>query len=551
MAARSPATLFSTREAGNSTKTKRKAARIRKLSILVGVCGIFLLSSFDEGVLFDARSIIVPRILATVISDDADGDQLHNAGPPADEGIDSPLNLTSAYQHHEEHMAERRLASPAPPSADIVPGNEYIVGIKSWGLAYPMLTSSTTGTCYIANQVKGTFYAPDASGRCFKIQVNEEGTSTVYQTEFSTPQCTSDNNPSSYKWHIGTQTTLYSSTHYVHYSNGDECIDVGPRRAYVFFRFNKNMAFSEYTTSVSEPSLCDYRIYITVPSCVSSTEWTYRYSPYSGSQQATALINKIGGGTVTGIYQYSLHAFTATLTSSQADALRRELIVDFVEPNYVVHSRHVGLDGGGVVSSHPLRRRRLAIPMFNVKEPAAHWGLERLSSRGGKNGKYLYFHIGEKTHLYMLDTAINENHDEFWPFDRFGNETERKVCFGNPDDYLANVHGTHAASIAAGMTYGTARNATIHPVQVLDANGKGTTTSVLCGIEWLINDQLQYNYANEVDPITNEGTGARKSIASITWGTNGRSDALDNAIANLAKVGGILAVVAASNDGGE
>ena len=130
MAARSPATLFSTREAGNSTKTKRKAARIRKLSILVGVCGIFLLWSFDEGVPFVARSIIVPRILATVISDDADGDQLaHNVGPPVDEDIDSPLNLTSAYQHHEERMAERRLASPAPPSADIVPGNEYIVGI--------------------------------------------------------------------------------------------------------------------------------------------------------------------------------------------------------------------------------------------------------------------------------------------------------------------------------------------------------------------------------------------------------------------------------------
>lgn len=116
------------------------------------------------------------------------------------------------------------------------------------------------------------------------------------------------------------------------------------------------------------------------------------------------------------------------------------------------------------------------------------------------------------------------------------------------------VSGTHVAStcIAAGILYGTARNATIHPVQVLlDASGKGTTTSVLCGVEWLINDQLQYNYANEVDSLTNEGTGARKSIASITWGTSGRSDALDNAIGNIAKVGGILPVVAAGNDGGE
>lgn len=178
-------------------------------------------------------------------------------------------------------------------------------------------------------------------------------------------------------------------------------------------------------------------------------------------------------------------------------------------------------------------------------------GLERLSSRGGKNGNYLYFHIAEKTHLYLFDTAINENHDEFWPFDRFGNETERKICIGSPDDYLTNNHGTHVASVAGGLNYGTARNATIHPVQVLDANGKGTTTSVLCGVEWLIENQLEYNYANEVDPVTNEGTGPRKSIASITWGTNGRSDALDAAIGNLAKVGGIPAVVAAGNYGGK
>ena len=544
-------TTISSAHKANATKPKAKSGTTKKLAIVVGVCAIFLLSSFDEGVLLDARSTIVPRILAAVILDEADDDHLaHNVGPPpVDEDTDTPLNLTSTYQHHELLMAERRLASPAPSSADIVPGNEYIVRIKSWGLSYT--TSSTTGRCYIADQIKGTFYAQDTSGRCFKIQVNEDGTNTIYQTEFSTSQCTDDNNPSSYKWHIGTQTTLFPSTHYVRYRNGDECPEAdpaGPRNATVLFRFDKNMAVSEYTTSVTEPTMCNYRIYITVQSCVGSSQlrYVYRYATYSGSEQATSLVNKIGGGTVTGIYQYSLPGFTATLTSSQADALRNELIVDFVEPNYVVHSRHMlGLNGEGVVPGHSLRHRRLAVPMFNVKEPAAHWGLERLSSRGAKNGNYLYFHIGEKTHLYMFDTAINENHDEFWPFDRFGSEAERKVCVGNPNDYLTNVHGTHAASLAAGMTYGTARNATIHPVQVLDANGKGTTVSVLCGIEWLVNDQLQYNYANEA------GSGTRKSIASITWGTSGRSDALDNAIGNLAKVGGILAVVAAGNNGGE
>ena len=531
-------------------KKKTKAALARNLSILVGLCGslVLLASTSSDSILRDARSTIIPRLLAAV----ADGDEVEEGTvpPPLDEDDEAPMNLTSTYQDHEERMTERRLASPAPPSSDIVP-NEYIVGIKPWGLAYPMLSTATSGYCYIANEVKGTFYARDNNGRCFKIQVSEGG-NLVQQTgdPVAASQCTDTNNPSSYDFRIGSLYSKYS--YYIRYINGDSCSN-GPRKATIYFRYNKNLAFSEYTTSVSEPYMCDYRIYITVPGCVAPSDWTYRYSTYDGVQQATALMNKVGGGgSINQIYQYSLHGFSATLSSSQVAALRKELIVDFVEPNYVVHSRGINNDGnGGNAPSNTDVRRNLAIPMFNVKEPAAHWGLERLSSRGGKNGKYLYFHIGEKTHLYIFDTAINENHDEFWPFDRFGNETERHVCTGSPGDYLENNHGTHVASLAAGMNYGTARNATIHPVQVLDATGKGTTTSVLCGVEWLINDQLQYNYANEVDEITNEGTGPRKSIASITWGTNGRSDVLDMAIGNLAKVGGVPAVVAAGNDGGK
>ena len=126
--------------------------------------------------------------------------------------------------------------------------------------------------------------------------------------------------------------------------------------------------------------MCDYRIYISVPGCVSSNDWTYKDSPYSGAQQATTLMNKVGasGASVNQIYQYSLHGFSASgLTSAQVEALRRELIVDFIEESYVVHSRGINNDGNGGVPGQP--QRKLAIPMFNVKEPAAHWGTFAIS----------------------------------------------------------------------------------------------------------------------------------------------------------------------------
>ena len=561
---------------GEPSKKSSSSAVARKLSILVGICGslVLLSSTTTDSLLRDARSTILPRLLAAVtdaVADDAANDEEDGAttSVPIDEDAEAPLNLTSTYQNHAERMAERRLASPAPPSSDIVP-NEYIVGINPWAYAYNFPVSGT-GTCYMHGgaqpEVKGTFYARDGSSRCYRVEIGQGGNKIRQTTDGrSAAACSGTTGPSTsgYDKTVGTLRTRYSNN--IYYTGGNDCYPLNPfkdynRRGRVYLYYDTSLGPSEYRAVASEPSECNYRINIYLPSCLLDSMWTYRHSTYGGVQQATDLIGKVGGS-INQVFQYSLHGFSATMTSTQAAQMLKEQVVAYVEPSYVVHSRSINNGGQGIVPGSPLRRgnvdamddearRRLAIPMFNVKEPAAHWGLERLSSRGGKNGKYLYFHIGEKTHLYLFDTAINENHDEFWPFDRFGNATERHICIGSPDDYLTNVHGTHVASLAAGMNYGTARNGTIHPVQVLDATGKGTTTSVLCGVEWLINDQLQYNYANEVDPITNEGTGPRKSIASITWGTNGRSDILDMAIGNLAKVGGVPAVVAAGNDGGK
>lgn len=170
------------------------------------------------------------------------------------------------------------------------------------------------------------------------------------------------------------------------------------------------------------------------------------------------------------------------------------------------------------------------------------WGLERISSHGKRNGKYTWYHEGANTHIYIFDTGVYPDHSDW---DR-RNGTSRLgsgiTCTGSANDYASTSHGTHIASIAAGWTHGTAKSAIIHPVQVLDANGEGTTASVLCGVEQLLQEGKAYNTANAPKKI--------KSVVNLSLGLNGRSDALDKAVQDMTAVG-YTVVIAAGDHGGE
>ena len=92
-----------------------------------------------------------------------------------------------------------------------------------------------------------------------------------------------------------------------------------------------------------------------------------------------------------------------------------------------------------------------------------------------------------------------------------------------------NGHGTHCAGTVAGSTYGVAKAAKLVAVKVLGADGGGTTSGVISGIQWV-------------------GTNApAKSVLSMSLG-GGASSALNTAVRNtIAK--GVTVVVAAGNDG--
>ncbi|CAG8838671.1 43450_t:CDS:2, partial [Gigaspora margarita] len=123
--------------------------------------------------------------------------------------------------------------------------------------------------------------------------------------------------------------------------------------------------------------------------------------------------------------------------------------------------------------------------------------------------------------------GIRKTHHEFG-----GRATSGGVfCGGCESDDDEKGHGTHCASIAAGAKFGVAKKATLIAVRVLDANGEGTTSDVINGLSFVLD---QHNNAINKNSVVSMSLGGKKS------------DALNNAVKALTDAG-VHVVVAAGN----
>ena len=217
---------------------------------------------------------------------------------------------------------------------------------------------------------------------------------------------------------------------------------------------------------------------------------------------AAGLLKGIGGGRVLYVYEHAMRGFAVQLTPAQALLLSLNPIVQTVEPDHVVS--------------------------VSAVQASATWGLDRSDQRGRViDGKFAYPDAGAKgVHVYLLDSGINTAHIEFTS--RIGNGRNFVSDKASTDVADCNGHGTHVASTAAGTLYGVAKKATVHAVRVLGCDGKGATSGVIAGVDWIT--------ANHVKP----------AVVNLSIGS-GASSSLDNAVKKIIAAG-VSFVAAAGND---
>ncbi|KAI0686618.1 serine protease [Earliella scabrosa] len=157
-------------------------------------------------------------------------------------------------------------------------------------------------------------------------------------------------------------------------------------------------------------------------------------------------------------------------------------------------------------------------------QSGAPWGLQRISQNPPLPPNSSPFDLvynyrfdssaGFGTDIYVIDTGINIDHNDFGGRARWG------ATFGPYRSADGNGHGTHCAGTAAGTRFGVAKLANLIAVKVLGDDSFGSTSDIIAGVNWVV---LQARISR------------RPSIASMSLG-GGPSIALDTAVDNEFKV---------------
>ncbi len=178
------------------------------------------------------------------------------------------------------------------------------------------------------------------------------------------------------------------------------------------------------------------------------------------------------------------------------------------------------------------------VPAFKSVRPLANgslpWGITRVNAPAA----WAKGAMGAGVKVAIVDTGIDYNHPAIAANVKGGfNAVDEK----NPTDFMDDQgHGSHVSGTVAAVynggsgaggsgVVGVAPKASLYGVKVLDAEGGGSYSTIIAGIEWAVKNKMQ--------------------IANMSLGAPEGTDALHEAVI-AAKKAGLVIMAAAGNDSG-
>ncbi len=236
--------------------------------------------------------------------------------------------------------------------------------------------------------------------------------------------------------------------------------------------------------------------------------------------QQTLAKHAIAKSNIKQTYSNVIQGFAVkNLTEEQADMLRNDTEIAYIEPNYI---QSLDINMGKPVSSLPATVLNKATTNDSQLSNGEFlpWGINRVGRADG-NGRT----------CWILDSGIAPHRDL-----NINTSKSRSFVGGSWQDQ--NGHGTHVAGTVAAKNNGSgvigvAYGATVVSVRVLNAQGSGSNSGILAGVDYVANN-------------ASNGDTWNYSIGSRTRAT---SQAIDNAFRNLqARAYGAMAAGNSNDD---